>query len=43
MMNRSTVLGEAGADVSADCFDLVVLRETPNYQLPRSCGGTKSD
>jgi hypothetical protein len=42
-MNRSTILGAAGADNSANCFDLAVLRETPNYQLPRSCGGTKPD
>jgi hypothetical protein len=43
MMNSSTILGEAGADNSANCFDLAVLRETPNYLLPRSCGGTKPD
>ena len=43
MMNSSTILGEAGADNSANCFDLAVLRETPTYQLPRSCGGTKPD
>jgi hypothetical protein len=43
MINRSTILGEAGADNAANCFDLSVLRETPSYQLPRSCGGTKPD
>ena len=42
-INRSTALGIAGADNSANCFDLSVLRETPTYQLPRSCGGTKPD
>ena len=26
-------------DPSAECFDLEVLRETPNYRLPRKCGG----
>jgi hypothetical protein len=26
-------------DTSAECFDLVVIRETPNYRLPRKCGG----
>jgi hypothetical protein len=40
-MNSSTILGEAGADNSANCFDLSVLRETPTNDLPRSCGGTK--
>jgi hypothetical protein len=42
-MNSSTILGEAGADNSANCFDLSVLRETPTRDLPRSCGGTKPD
>jgi hypothetical protein len=42
-INRSTALGMIGSDVSANCFDLTVLRETPTYQLPRSCGGTKPD
>jgi hypothetical protein len=42
-INRSTALGMAGADNSANCFDLGVLRETPTYDLPRSCGGTKPD
>ena len=42
-INRSTLAGLAGADNSASCFDLSVLRETPTYELPRSCGGTKPD
>ena len=32
--------GGIGDTTSAECFDLVVLRETPNNQLPRKCGGT---
>jgi hypothetical protein len=40
---RSTNGAVAGADNSANCFDLSVLRQTPTYQLPRSCGGTKPD
>jgi hypothetical protein len=43
MINRSTMLGAAAANNSANCFDLSVLRETPTYDLPRSCGGTKPD
>lgn len=43
MINRSTALSMAGADNSANCFDLSVLRETPQYELPRSCGGTRPD
>jgi hypothetical protein len=43
MINRSTALSMAGANNSANCFDLSVLRETPQYELPRSCGGTKPD
>ncbi|HEY1500536.1 MAG TPA: hypothetical protein VGF88_13220 [Acidobacteriaceae bacterium] len=27
------------ADTSAECFDLIVLRETPNRQLRKKCGG----
>jgi len=42
-INRSTMVGIAGADNSANCFDLSVLRETPTNELPRSCGGTKPD
>jgi hypothetical protein len=37
---RSTAGAAAGADNSANCFDLAVLRSTPTYRLPRSCGGT---
>jgi hypothetical protein len=40
---RSTGAAAAASDVSANCFDLTVLRQTPTYQLPRSCGGTKPD
>lgn len=29
--------------VQNGCFDLVVIRETPNYQLPRKCGGMAPD
>jgi hypothetical protein len=43
MINRSTMLGAAAANNSANCFDLSVLRETPTHDLPRSCGGTKPD
>jgi hypothetical protein len=43
MINRSTMLSAAGANNSANCFDLSVLRETPTYDLPRSCGGLKPD
>jgi hypothetical protein len=39
MINRSTALSAAAVNNSANCFDLTVLRETPAYQLPRSCGG----
>jgi hypothetical protein len=42
-INRSTALAAAGADNSVNCFDLSVLRETPTYDLPRSCGGTQPD
>jgi hypothetical protein len=42
-INRSAIQGMVGADNSANCFDLAVLRETPDYDLPRSCGGTKPD
>lgn len=43
MIMRSTNAAEASSLNSANCFDLSVLRETPTYQLPRSCGGTKPD
>ncbi len=42
-INRSTIAGAAAVNNSANCFDLSVLRETPTYDLPRSCGGTKPD
>jgi len=32
--------GAFGVDTS-QCFDLVVIRETPKSQLPMSCGGTR--
>ncbi len=32
--------GASGGDTS-QCFDLVVIRETPKNQLPVSCGGTR--
>lgn len=38
-INRTTMGAVAGADNSANCFDLSVLRETPTALLPRSCGG----
>jgi hypothetical protein len=43
MLNQSTIRSAAAANNSANCFDLSVLRETPTYDLPRSCGGTKPD
>ena len=39
MINRSTALSMAASNNSANCFDLSVLRETPQALLPRSCGG----
>ena len=42
-MNSSTLYGEESADTMANCFDLGVLRETPNRDLPRSCGGSRPD
>jgi hypothetical protein len=43
MLNRATTNAARSANTSANCFDLEVLRETPTYDLPRSCGGTKPD
>jgi hypothetical protein len=40
-INKSTLAGMAAANNSANCFDLSVLRQTPTYLLPRSCGGTQ--
>jgi hypothetical protein len=36
---RSTAAQQAAVNNSANCFDLAVLRETPQRLLPRSCGG----
>lgn len=36
----SVIAGEEGADVSANCFDLGVIRQVPQRQLPKECGGT---
>ena len=43
MINRATMQSAAAVSNSVNCFDLSVLRETPTYQLPRSCGGTTPD
>jgi hypothetical protein len=32
-----------GDSTNSECFDLVVIRETPKNQLPRKCGGTAPD
>ena len=39
-INKATLASSAAVSNSANCFDLTVLRQTPTYQLPRSCGGT---
>ena len=31
------------SQTASDCFDLTVLRETPQYQLPAKCGGPASN
>jgi len=36
-------MSEASVNNMANCFDLSVLRETPTYNLPKSCGGSKPD
>jgi hypothetical protein len=41
-MGSATALG-AGVSNSANCFDLEVLRQTPKYLLPKSCGGNQPD
>jgi hypothetical protein len=41
-LNGETIRGMAGADVSDNCFSLA-MRDTPTYQLPKSCGGPKPD
>jgi hypothetical protein len=38
-INRQTMQMMQGANNSANCFDLAVLRSTPTPLLPRSCGG----
>jgi len=38
-INASTIAGMRSSNRNAECFDLVVLRETPKAQLPRKCGG----
>jgi len=38
-MTPSVIAGEVGGDVSSTCFDLGVIREVPNRQLPKECGG----
>jgi hypothetical protein len=38
-INASTIAGMRSSNRNAECFDLVVLRETPKSQLPRKCGG----
>jgi hypothetical protein len=42
-MNGATNYAARSTEVNANCFDLSVIRETPTYELPRSCGGTKPD
>jgi hypothetical protein len=38
-INQQTMNMMHGADVSATCMDLGVIREEPNWQLPQECGG----
>jgi len=38
-INAKTISGMRSSNRNAECFDLVVLRETPKSQLPRKCGG----
>jgi hypothetical protein len=42
-MNPSTLWAEQSTDTMANCFDLSILRDTPNHDLPRSCGGSRPD
>ena len=35
----SMIGGLRGADTASECMDLGVIREEPNWQLPRKCGG----
>jgi hypothetical protein len=34
---------EQSADIMSTCFDLEVLRSTPNNKLPKECGGTAAN
>ena len=36
-------IGVAPGGFDADCFDLIVIRETPKYKLPKHCGGLAPD
>ena len=36
----SIVSGQQSTDVMSTCFDLEILRSTPNNKLPKECGGT---
>ena len=38
-INAKTISGMRSSNRNAECFDLVVLRETPKSRLPRKCGG----
>jgi len=40
---QQTATMNNAVNTQANCFDLTVLRETPQYQLPRSCGGPRPD
>jgi hypothetical protein len=43
MINRSTTASAAAVTNSVNGFDLSVLRSTPTYELPKSCGGNPPD
>ena len=38
-MTQQTINMMRGADISSTCMDLGVIREEPDWQLPRECGG----
>ena len=38
---RATAAAQAASDTQFNCFDLIAIRETPTYQLPKACGGPK--
>ena len=40
---QQTIASQRASNVSANCFDLTVIRETPQGLLPRSCGGPRPD